>query len=197
MTNCAPEPHTATVTPNAIFCADALAFIECVPSETVTLAYFDPPLGLSGCDHFTSEGAATMRSHLKFLSRVLQQIRRTLKPNGNVFVHSEPVINGSIRLLLDQIFLRQHFRNEIIVPRPNLGTVNAGDLPRHDTVIHPVEAPDLGGNDLFVVELIVPIVDSSEPYFTAGNEAFVRVDGAKRKLTGPQLVDWIRRRLLK
>ena len=60
--------------------------------------------------------------------------------------------------------------------------------------IHPVES-NTDQLDLFVVELTVPRTDSGDLYFTGGNETFVRVDGVKRKLTGPQLVDWIRRRM--
>jgi hypothetical protein len=185
-------------------------------------------------------------------------------------------MNGSVRLLLDQIFGRENFREEIIVPRKPLGS--RGVLAsRHDTIfhfsvgpkfvfnpqtrqlmtdeiatqfimsdeggrifwgvrngdrvvvgvkltaderdrlrqvvtnklcsirpsidptsyrleIHPVEHP-MGESELVVVELVVPNVRASSPYFTGGNEAFVRLDGVKRKLAGPELVEWIVRRM--
>jgi hypothetical protein len=48
--------------------------------------------------------------------------------------------------------------------------------------------------DLYVVEVVVPRVKSWKPYYTGGNEAFVMVDGVKKKLAGPALTEWILRR---
>jgi hypothetical protein len=48
--------------------------------------------------------------------------------------------------------------------------------------LHPVrftETPD----SLYVAELVVPGGQSTVPYYTAGNEMFVRLDGVKKKLT--------------
>ncbi len=76
-----------------------------------------------------------MREHLLGLAKVLQHARRCLASTGNIFVHSEPEMNGSIRLLLDQVFGRENFRQEIVVPRPK--PRNRGGLPAgHDTVFH-------------------------------------------------------------
>jgi len=52
------------------------------------------------------------------------------------------------------------------------------------------QAPD----SLYVAELTVPAAHSAIPYYTGGNEMFVRIDGVKKKLTGPQLTAWIQRR---
>ena len=49
--------------------------------------------------------------------------------------------------------------------------------------------------DLYVVEISVNAIRLNEPYFTGSNEAFVRIDGAKKKLMGPELTEWIRNRL--
>ncbi|MCU1267208.1 MAG: divergent domain protein [Acidobacteria bacterium] len=50
--------------------------------------------------------------------------------------------------------------------------------------------------DLFVVEVIVPRAFTQELFFTGGNEAFVKTDAGKKKLTGPEQYDEIRRRLI-
>jgi hypothetical protein len=47
---------------------------------------------------------------------------------------------------------------------------------------------------LYVVELIVPAGQSAVPHYTGSHEMFVRLDGTKRKLTGPQLTAWIQSR---
>jgi hypothetical protein len=51
-------------------------------------------------------------------------------------------------------------------------------------------------SDICVVELVVPASDSADPYYTGGGVAWVKVDGAKRKLTGPALTEFIKRRLV-
>ncbi|WP_375472841.1 ATP-binding protein [uncultured Nostoc sp.] len=50
-------------------------------------------------------------------------------------------------------------------------------------------------DDLYLIEMTVPASNSSRLHFTGGNETFVKVDGAKKKLTGPEIQDWIIRRL--
>jgi len=48
--------------------------------------------------------------------------------------------------------------------------------------------------DLCIVEIVVPRVSATELYFTGGNEAFVKTDGAKKLLVGPELQAEILRR---
>lgn len=120
---------------NALVLSDAIALIERVPTGAVDLCYIDPPLFPKIANASVKDGPRIMREHLLSLAKVLQQARRCLASTGNIFVHSEPEMNGSIRLLLDQIFHRENFRQEIIVPRPtprNRGGLSAG----HDTVFH-------------------------------------------------------------
>jgi mRNA-degrading endonuclease toxin of MazEF toxin-antitoxin module len=49
--------------------------------------------------------------------------------------------------------------------------------------------------DLFVVELAVPRGEPTTMYFTGGDKAFVRLDGVKQKLKGPQIQQWIMARI--
>lgn len=50
-------------------------------------------------------------------------------------------------------------------------------------------------NNLYVVELAVPKANTKDLYFTGGNEAFVKTDGGKKKLTGPQLTAEVVKRM--
>lgn len=59
--------------------------------------------------------------------------------------------------------------------------------------LHPVKFIETPGS-LYVAELIVPAGESAVPYYTGSNEMFVRLDGVKRKLTGPRLTAWIKSR---
>ncbi len=60
---------------------------------------------------------------------------------------------------------------------------------------HPVyEESGSSAQDRFVVEVIAPQVSASNLYFTGSNEAWVKTDGGKKKLKGPELQDEIIRR---
>ncbi|MCI5192668.1 MAG: ATP-binding protein [Candidatus Electrothrix sp. AU1_5] len=49
-------------------------------------------------------------------------------------------------------------------------------------------------SDLYIVELTIPTSISTTPYFTESGKTWVKVDGAKKSLIGPALVEWILRR---
>jgi hypothetical protein len=65
------------------------------------------------------------------------------------------------------------------------------DPSQFELKLHSIEgAPP----ELRIVELSVPASAAPEPFFTAGNECFVRLDGISQRLSGPQLTAWIKRR---
>jgi len=51
--------------------------------------------------------------------------------------------------------------------------------------------------DLYVVEIVVPRVSSTELYFTGKGDAWVKTDGGKKRLMGPEILEEYRRRLPK
>lgn len=112
---------------NALVLADAYQLVARVPSGVVDLVYLDPPMfPLAGTDG----GDKALREHLRSFGLVLQQVRRALSPTGTLFVHSVPQQNGHIRLLLDQVYGRQNFRHEYVLPLISAGIRGTG----HDTV---------------------------------------------------------------
>jgi SAM-dependent methyltransferase len=50
-------------------------------------------------------------------------------------------------------------------------------------------------SDLYVVEVTVPRVSSTELYFTSKGDAWVKTDGGKKRLIGPEILEEYRRRL--
>lgn len=66
--------------------------------------------------------------------------------------------------------------------------------PKIDPTLFRLEMTRVG-DDLFVVSLTVPRSNDG-PFFASGKDAFVRLDGVKKLLSGPQLTAWIRERSL-
>lgn len=74
------------------------------PSVIERLAYKDTWVG--GTD-----------SYLDMLYPRLQLMKRLLAEDGSIYVHTDWHVNSYIRLILDEIFGRENFRNEIITRR--------------------------------------------------------------------------------
>ena len=58
-------------------------------------------------------GRAEM-AYLSFMAARLVEMRRLLKPSGSVYLHCDPTMSHSLKLLMDVIFGGGNFRNEIV-----------------------------------------------------------------------------------
>jgi hypothetical protein len=90
----------------------------------------------------------------------------------------------------DNLRRKVHSKLSQIEPKLDPATYRVEIHKVHDDHGQPVP-------DIWVVELVVPASGSTEPYYTAGGEAWVKVDGARQKLKGIALTDFIKQRLIK
>ena len=81
----------------------------------------------------------TQATYLQFLYERLQLLSTLLAPTGSIYVHCDWRKSHHIRLMLDEIFGAEHFRNEIIWKR---GTVKGAKARgnqfarNHDTILY-------------------------------------------------------------
>ncbi len=54
------------------------------------------------------------KSYLAYMAVRLLELRRVLKPTGSLYLHCDPTMSHYLKLVLDAIFGRKAFRNEII-----------------------------------------------------------------------------------
>ena len=66
------------------------------------------------------------------------------------------------------------------------------DPSQYSLAIYPVVDENGVVEDLHIVEIFVPQREEKTPFFTGGNECFIRTEGSKKKLAGPAFVDWLR-----
>jgi len=126
---------------NKIYHADNLAILQSLPSESVSLIYIDPPFNTGKTQARTQiktdksdtgdrTGFAGQRYNtiklgsqayvdifddfLTFLEPRLIEAKRILKPNGSLYFHIDYREVHYCKVLLDQIFGRDSFLNEII-----------------------------------------------------------------------------------
>lgn len=126
--------------PNLLIAGDrcaALASLLPGRAGSFQAIYIDPPFDTGGRFEATRrlDGGATLRRHaygdtwgagldayLAFMSDTLTLLRDLLADDGALFVHCDWRANGYLRVLLDELFGAQCFRNEIAWRRaPNLG----------------------------------------------------------------------------
>ena len=54
------------------------------------------------------------KSYLVYMAVRVMEMRRLLKPTGSIYLHCDPTMSHSIKLMMDAIFDHGNFRNEII-----------------------------------------------------------------------------------
>ena len=76
-----------------------------------------------------------MGAYLCFMGVRLIAMRRLLKPTGSIYLHCDPTASHYLKMLMDAIFGRKNFRNEIVWAYSGGGTPRK-DFPRkHDLIL--------------------------------------------------------------
>ena len=55
-----------------------------------------------------------MASYLSMMAQRLREMKRVLKPTGSIYLHCDPTASHYLKLLMDAVFGKDSFRNEII-----------------------------------------------------------------------------------
>jgi len=156
-----------------------------MPDESANLIYLDPPFntgrtqtktrlkttrdvegdrtGFQGLRYRTEKGATTsfddtFSNYIDFLEPRLRSAYRLLAPNGSFYFHIDYREVHYCKLLLDQIFGRESFLNEIIWAYDYGGRTKKKWAAKHDNILVYSKDP---GNFIFNIDSIDRI-----PYMT-------------------------------
>jgi site-specific DNA-methyltransferase (adenine-specific) len=170
-----------------IFFADNLLVLRALPTESVNLIYIDPPfntgktqartqmktertadgdrVGFGGRRYQTlklgtREYADSFDDFLAFLQPRLEEAHRILAPNGSLYFHIDYREVHYCKVLLDDIFGRDCFLNEIIWAYDYGGKPKTRWPAKHDNILVYVKDPQ---NYTFNVDAI-----EREPYMAPG-----------------------------
>ena len=110
---------------NEVILGDNLYILQGIESNTVDLVYLDPPFN-TGRDfgQFSDKWAGgghplgnyhseTMGAYLAFIEPRLLELKRLLKDTGSIYLHCDPTASHYLKLLMDSIFGKNAFANEI------------------------------------------------------------------------------------
>lgn len=81
----------------------------------VKLIFIDPPFNTEN-DSFKYNDTFSQSTWLTFLKNRLEVAKELLSSDGSIFVHIDHDNNHPVKMLMDEVFDRENFRNEIILP---------------------------------------------------------------------------------
>lgn len=147
----------------------------------VKLIYIDPPFATS--DEFQNKSGAKAYNDKKkgaefveFLRRRLILAKEILADDGVLFIHLDQKMSHYIKIVLDEIFGKNYFKNEIIW-HYDIGTAPKKDFKRkHDTIFRYSKS-----DEYYYEEIIIPPknIDRYDQVDSDGRKYMVRGDTGK------------------
>jgi site-specific DNA-methyltransferase (adenine-specific) len=155
--------------PNRIYFGDNLPILQSLPSESIELIYIDPPFntgrtqsrtqirtqtsetgdrtGFAGRRYETTKLGSrgyvdVFDDYLAFLEPRLTEAYRLLKPDGSLYFHIDYREVHYCKVLLDAIFGRECFLNEIIWAYDYGGRTKKKWPPKHDNILWYAKNPN-------------------------------------------------------
>ena len=103
---------------NQIICGDCVDVMSNIPDESIDLIYADPPF--YSCREYVGKTGSfndkwlTFDSYLSFMKVRVVGMHRILKSTGSLYLHCDDTASHYLKELMDVVFGKQNFRNEII-----------------------------------------------------------------------------------
>ena len=117
-------------------CGDNLELLKSQPNESVNMIYCDILYG-TGRNFGDYQDLNPIRSEIEshYLPRLIE-MKRVLKQNGSIYLQMDTRINHWMRILMDDIFGYDNFRNEIVWNYQNIMTSTTNYFRKeHDIIL--------------------------------------------------------------
>ena len=100
---------------NTLYQGDNLQILKSLPDASVDLIATDPPFCTQrDWGAFTDKWRGGLNEYLKFMEQRAVEMRRVLKDTGSLYLHCDPTASHYLKVMLDGVFGRDKFRNEIV-----------------------------------------------------------------------------------
>ena len=80
-------------------------------------------------------GQNDMMAYLTMMAQRMIELHRVLKPTGSIYLHCDPTASHYLKLLMDAVFDKRNFRNEVIWLRAMAKGLMSKQLPNNHDVI--------------------------------------------------------------
>ena len=121
---------------NEVVQGDCLEVLAGLSAGSVDLIYADPPFATGrNFGQFDDRWADGLDGFLEYMRPRLTECRRVLKDTGSLYLHCDTHASHYLKVMLDTIFGRPQFRNEIVWKR-TAGRSDGGQYGRvHDIIL--------------------------------------------------------------
>ncbi len=131
---------------NSLYCGDNLEVMRTLPDEFVDLIYLDPPFfsnkkyaviwgDEAEIRSFKDTWEGGIETYISWMQDRLFEMRRILKPTGSIYLHCDWHATHRLRVLMDSIFGKNRFINEIIWCYETGGRAKRFFPRKHDTIL--------------------------------------------------------------
>ena len=133
-----------------ITCQDNLELLKSQMSESVDLIYCDILYG-TGRNFGDYQDLKPIRSEIEahYLTR-LKEIHRVLKANGTIYLQMDTKINHWARILMDEVFGYDNFRNEIVWCYSSPSNSKKDFPKKHDVILRYSKTKNYTFNGFFI-----------------------------------------------
>ena len=94
-------------------------------------------------------GENDMMAYLTMMANRLLELRRVLKPTGSLYLHCDPTASHYLKIVLDGVFGKEQFLNELIWKRSSSHNSAKRYGPVHDTIFFYAKGRDHVWNEAF------------------------------------------------
>ena len=130
-----------------IYCDDNLHRLTQLRGESVDLVYLDPPFFSNRIYEVIWGDEAEVRSfedrweggvqvYIEWMRDRMLELHRVLKLTGSIYLHCDPSASHYLKVMMDDIFGRQNFQNEIVWRRTGAHGKVKRFAPIHDTILY-------------------------------------------------------------
>ena len=125
-------------------------------------------------------GSNAMMAYLVMMTPRLVELRRVLKPTGSIYLHCDPTASHYLKLLMDTVFGKERFRNEIQWRR--YGAHNdVGQGSRHFGRVHDILLLYAKAKEPTWNQVFTPL----DPQYVASTYRYVEPETGRRFTTSP------------
>jgi len=134
------------MTKNRLYCGDNLEILATMEKESVDLIYIDPPFFSNRHYEIIWGDEAEIRSfedrwkgginvYIDWMKERVMELHRVLKPTGSMYLHCDWHAGHYLKVMMDEVFGYNNFRNEIIWSYKRYTAVTARFQRLHDILL--------------------------------------------------------------
>ncbi len=130
---------------NTVYCGDNLEWMRKIPDDSIDLVYADPPFFSNRNYEVIFDDGEEIRAfqdrwkggiyhYIEWMEERCREIHRILKPTGSFYLHCDWHAGHYLKVMLDEVFGMNNFRNEIVWNYQTGGASKRHYSRKHDNI---------------------------------------------------------------